>query len=65
MRSLSKLVYLCLKSDEITFESLLVLFPNSFDKQLKELLIKIIIENSNNWLMNVKKPICKLLVIVI
>jgi hypothetical protein len=59
------LVYLSLKLNQISKESLEKLFPNCFHNKLKTLLIKIIIENSNNWLLNDKKAICKLLIIVI
>ncbi|CAG2117676.1 unnamed protein product [Medioppia subpectinata] len=48
--NLSKLVYLCLKSTDLSDNSLNALFPQTFHKQLKQLLIKLIVKNSDKWI---------------
>ncbi|XP_054163613.1 uncharacterized protein LOC128961403 [Oppia nitens] len=55
--NLSKLIQKCLKSDtDLTVDSINQIFPQTFDQKLKQILIKLIIKNSNNWLKN-NKPI--------
>ena len=56
--NLSKLCYTSLRATDLTTDSVNKLFPQTFDNQLKQTLIKLIIKNSDHWLKQ-SKPIRK------